>query len=168
MNKFIISIIITVIIAAGIGGYFIFQKPAFPEPPTPPEQSSNQPLNNKCGDGICDALEKANPNLCPKDCQGQKTIQPTTTTPTTPSVPAVSANNSSFIYGLKISGDDFGKKDLMETYFQTAKDFGMNYIKIVAAQDIVNPNEGEYRWKITSPDGKINVDYDYFAELSKK
>ena len=33
MNKLIIPIIVTVILAAGIGGFFIFQKPAFPEPP---------------------------------------------------------------------------------------------------------------------------------------
>lgn len=32
MNKLIIPIIIIVIIAAGIGAYFIFQKPVFPEP----------------------------------------------------------------------------------------------------------------------------------------
>ena len=31
MTKFIIPIIITVILIAGIGGFFIFQKPAFPE-----------------------------------------------------------------------------------------------------------------------------------------
>lgn len=38
VNKLIILII--VIIAAGIGAYFIFQKPAFPEPLTPSERSS--------------------------------------------------------------------------------------------------------------------------------
>lgn len=27
-------------------------------------------INNKCGDGVCDALEKANSNLCPGDCYG--------------------------------------------------------------------------------------------------
>ena len=48
-------IIALFIIAAGIGAYFIFQKP------TP------QPQIGKCGDGVCDEFEKANPNLCPKD-----------------------------------------------------------------------------------------------------
>ncbi len=31
-------------------------------------QPSNQPLNDKCGDGICDDFEKQNPNACPQDC----------------------------------------------------------------------------------------------------
>lgn len=33
-------------------------------------------VKGKCGDGICDAKEKANPDLCSKDCEGQTTIQP--------------------------------------------------------------------------------------------
>jgi len=56
MNKQIIPIIVIMVIATGIGAYFVLQKPA-PEPQT-----------DKCGDGICDDKEKANPNLCPKDC----------------------------------------------------------------------------------------------------
>ena len=36
----------------------------------PPKQSSNQLPSGKCGDGICDAFEKANPNACPQDCGG--------------------------------------------------------------------------------------------------
>ena len=73
MNKFIIPIIGVLILAAGIGAFLIFQKPAFPQPLTPPEQSSNQPLNGKCGDGVCDAKEQNNPRLCPKDCKKPKT-----------------------------------------------------------------------------------------------
>jgi len=53
----IITFIAFAIVAAGIGAYFIFQKSAFPNP-----------LSDKCGDGICDAHEQANKNLCPKDC----------------------------------------------------------------------------------------------------
>ena len=34
--------------------------------PSGQQQSGLQ--NEKCGDGICDAMEKANPNLCAKDC----------------------------------------------------------------------------------------------------
>lgn len=49
-------IIALFIIAAGMGAYFIFQKP------TP------QPQIGKCGDGVCDEFERANPNLCLKDC----------------------------------------------------------------------------------------------------
>ena len=36
---------------------------------TPPEQFPNQPLNDKCGDGICDDFEKNNPDACPQNCQ---------------------------------------------------------------------------------------------------
>ena len=56
MNKVIIPIIVILIIAAGIGAYFVFQKP----------------VPSKCGDGVCDAKEKANLDLCPRDCQGEQ------------------------------------------------------------------------------------------------
>ena len=52
-----------------------------PAQPLPSGQSPNQPLlNGKCGDGICDAFEKQNPNVCPQDCggstQGENPKQP--------------------------------------------------------------------------------------------
>lgn len=34
----------------------------------PTGQQSSGIQNEKCGDGVCDAIEKANPNLCAKDC----------------------------------------------------------------------------------------------------
>lgn len=44
-----------------------------------PSSQSGQPVpvNDKCGDSVCDDFEKANPNACPKDCQIsiQKPIQ---------------------------------------------------------------------------------------------
>ncbi|TSD04968.1 MAG: hypothetical protein Athens071412_510, partial [Parcubacteria group bacterium Athens0714_12] len=66
MNKLIIPIIAVLILAAGIGISFIFQKPAFPEP-----------QRGKCGDGICDDFEKKNPDLCPQDCKEKITASPT-------------------------------------------------------------------------------------------
>ena len=33
-------------------------------------QSPNQSSGGKCGDSVCDAFEKANPNTCPQDCGG--------------------------------------------------------------------------------------------------
>ncbi len=53
MNKLIIPIIIAVILAAGIGAYFIFQKS------TP---------GAKCGDGVCQKTEERK-NSCPQDCK---------------------------------------------------------------------------------------------------
>ena len=34
----------------------------------PLQQQQGNTWNKLCGDGICDAAEQANPNLCPKDC----------------------------------------------------------------------------------------------------
>ena len=35
-----------------------------------PSPNGGQPGGNKkCGDGVCDAVEKANPKMCPKDCK---------------------------------------------------------------------------------------------------
>ena len=49
----------------------------------------------KCGDGICGPAEKANPHLCPKDCQIQKdgTIPPSTTSSTPKDTTSVSADS---------------------------------------------------------------------------
>jgi len=42
-----------------------------PTQPTQSGPSPNQPPSGgKCGDGICDAFEKANPNTCSQDCGG--------------------------------------------------------------------------------------------------
>jgi cytoskeletal protein RodZ len=40
----------------------------------PPTGGQQQPptggtIRGKCGDGVCDEKEKANPNLCPQDCK---------------------------------------------------------------------------------------------------
>lgn len=55
------------------------QAPAQTQSGTPPQQQQTIPsggtqkpsgsTNAKCGDGTCDAMEKANPNLCPTDCK---------------------------------------------------------------------------------------------------
>ena len=72
-----------------------------------------------------------------------------------------------FIYGIKIEGDDFPYKNLMETYFQTARDLSMDYLKIIAAWDLVEPLDNQWRWNIDLGDGK-GVDYDSIAKLSQK
>lgn len=49
------------------------QSPAANQPVSAPSSgpSPNQPPpGGKCGDGVCDAFEKANPNVCPRDCGG--------------------------------------------------------------------------------------------------
>ena len=55
MKKIILVIIVIVVVAGGLGGYFIFKKPVV------------APVG-KCGDNICDAVEKENLNACPQDC----------------------------------------------------------------------------------------------------
>ena len=63
MKKIIKSFVVLIILMAlGIGAFFIFQKTS------PTEQ---MPLIEKvggCGDNICDKFEKANLNVCPSDC----------------------------------------------------------------------------------------------------
>lgn len=62
MNKLILPIAVVVIIIAAIGLLFIFQISDFLQP------------QSTCGDGICDAKEKTNLSLCPKDCQTVREI----------------------------------------------------------------------------------------------
>ena len=60
MKKIILIFVILGLAIIGIGGYFVLKKLA---PPSPPVSIG------KCGDNVCDALEKANPNACPADCK---------------------------------------------------------------------------------------------------
>ena len=52
-QKILIAIIVILIISAGIGAYFVLQKPA--------------PIS-KCGDGVCGSVEKEE-GVCPEDCK---------------------------------------------------------------------------------------------------
>ncbi|MBI3753241.1 MAG: hypothetical protein HY266_04240 [Deltaproteobacteria bacterium] len=82
MNKLIIPIIVIAILAAGIGAFFAFQNPAYPEPQ---KQTLPQAQTNKlCGDGVCDDFEKAHPNACPQDCKSQTAVSSTPTQSATP------------------------------------------------------------------------------------
>jgi hypothetical protein len=54
-------------------------------PPTPTPTSAPQPPSpaSRCGDGICDDVERADPSLCPQDCgatQPPPTVAPATAT----------------------------------------------------------------------------------------
>lgn len=66
MKRIIIISFIVLVVTVGIGAYFVFQRPAPPEPKPPLEKLG------KCGDNICDEFEKANPNACPDDCAGEE------------------------------------------------------------------------------------------------
>lgn len=57
------------------------QTPTSTQQQTPPQTQQQTPstggqiqppsggTTGKCGDGVCDTVEKANPNLCPQDCK---------------------------------------------------------------------------------------------------
>lgn len=61
MNKKILTSLITalIFIIAGIAIFFVLQKPI------PPDDQGR----GRCGDGVCGEKEKANPRLCPEDCE---------------------------------------------------------------------------------------------------
>ena len=89
--QIILSVIAGTVVLGGIvGGVLYFSK-----------QPSQQIQQGKCGDGVCGPAEKANPNLCPKDCIGEQPESDTkpTTTATTTTTPknedVVSAKSSS-------------------------------------------------------------------------
>lgn len=72
-NKKNVAIIFGIagIIAIGIAAYIIMTYKArqLTVPPSSgTQQSAVIPVNNKCGDGICDTKENQNHNLCPGDC----------------------------------------------------------------------------------------------------
>src|SRR3989344_4844190 len=69
MKKIILIITVAIIAAVGIVAFIIFKKFPPPAPKPPIEQVG------KCGDNICDAFEKANPNACPFDCKIEQSSQ---------------------------------------------------------------------------------------------
>jgi RET, Cysteine Rich Domain len=67
--------------------------------------SAQAPSSVKCGDGICDEKEKANPNLCPKDCTNEtSSVQMDFATPSYSKLPkftgAATENSPFAIFGL--------------------------------------------------------------------
>ncbi|MBI3753240.1 MAG: hypothetical protein HY266_04235, partial [Deltaproteobacteria bacterium] len=156
MNKFIIPIIVAAIIAVGAGTFWAFQKPAFPEPQ---KQILPQAQTNKlCGDGVCDSAEKANPNLCPKDCKEQTITQPTnqsTSTPTTiqtqspsalsipatPSAPLSSTKDSPFgIFGpyVTLTAENSLKSVSKSDVATLLKDIGVKWVEEMPAGDNIS------------------------------
>ena len=127
MNKLIIPIIVVLIIAAGIGAYFIFQR-ATPE--------------DKCGDGICGTVEKANPNLCPQDCEEEPSI-------------------SDFISGFKIQNLK-NIKGISETTFKLAQELGLDYVLVPVGY----PKEGAT--DLQKIDWSAGLDYYYIFELANE
>jgi hypothetical protein len=66
--------LVTLCACSGVGG-----KPPTPSP-RPLATATIQPTlaeasQGRCGDGVCDAAEKADPDLCPEDCRDQATTE---------------------------------------------------------------------------------------------
>ncbi len=82
MNKLTILIVTVLILAAGIGGYFIFQKPAFPQPvqqPTPkgcPEDAKVCPDGTVVGRVPPDCEFEPCPAISPEQPIGKTICEP--------------------------------------------------------------------------------------------
>ena len=84
-KKILISIIVILILAAGIGAYFVLQKPA-------PELQID-----KCGDGVCDEKEKG---ICLEDCEKEADSEKPSSTATQ----AKGVSSLSFVKKIEILG----------------------------------------------------------------
>jgi len=64
-----------------------------------PTQKHAQPSEQQgsCGDGVCDAAEQADPNLCPADCSVPETEQPADSVPAAVSEPGVEPTTSTLV-----------------------------------------------------------------------
>ena len=60
-NKTLISIIAVLVLIVGASLYFIFQ-------------DKDVQIKNKCGDNLCDEIERLNPNLCISDCKAYQLV----------------------------------------------------------------------------------------------
>lgn len=112
----------------------------------------------RCGDGVCDAKEKANPNLCPNDCR--QTQSKATQSTTDQSLP-ISAEESSlsFITGFKL--DNFENvREISRIHFELAKELKLDYILV----PVTLPREADGR----KTDWSAGADYYYLFELSRQ
>jgi hypothetical protein len=57
-------------------------------PPRSPAEPASEARASRCGDGVCDDAERADPNLCPQDCQPTATPEPPTAVPVPPTPPS--------------------------------------------------------------------------------
>ncbi|PIP24256.1 MAG: hypothetical protein COX35_01705 [Candidatus Nealsonbacteria bacterium CG23_combo_of_CG06-09_8_20_14_all_37_18] len=143
MNKkiILIAIISILIIATGLGVFFVFQKPTL-----------TQTKNGKCGDGVCDAKEKSKPKLCPKDCQ--EIISDTQKNPETkmePSIKTSQKGTSHFI--ISIAG-----------FLGNNYESSLDYIKESGADDVRFMSRwGGMHWEKAEPQ-KGNFDWSFFDE----
>ncbi len=175
MNKQIIPIIIIAILAASIGAYFVLQKPTPPKPSqeitsfeecakagypileTYPRQCKTPDgrtftddviAGSRCGDKICDKKEQANPQLCPIDCEEQKTKQPPTTKPpvtqppATPVPPPATQLNINGVYstGLEKAGTETLNSILANHY--------VDGFSLRTGWKDIEPTEGNYNWQV--------------------
>lgn len=101
--QIILSILAGTIVLGGVvGGVLYFSKSKLSAEQI--KQTTTHP-QGKCGDGVCDVAEKANPDMCPKDCdvsqsQTQKTEETTTEQQSTtqteqPTKPTATTNQQS-------------------------------------------------------------------------
>ncbi len=130
-KKIIIQIIVILIIIVGVGVYFIFQKFA--------------PERDRCGDGICDSVEKANPNLCPKDCGQPSTISAAEDSPF--GFHPGNANNYAYIQDLGATWSREGQY-LIWDWVDVNRDGNYKFTEATAPPKPDVPNSG----------GKINYD----------
>jgi len=139
MNKKITIAIIAFIgvVVVSTGVYFALKKP------TPVGLQNNKPVsqNGKCGDGICDAKEKANPNLCSQDCTQSAASS-------NGSKPSVSTGNK-----INVADPDspFGVTVGESSYqnYQEFSNLGVKYARLsekVGAWQIVEPQPGQFQW----------------------
>lgn len=60
--------------------------------------TANQPLNGKCGDGICDAFEKQNSKVCSQDCGGGQATNQNIQSNQGQTLRSVSENEQAILY----------------------------------------------------------------------
>lgn len=97
--------------------------------------------DSKCGDGICGLKEQANPNLCPKDCQG------------------AGVDKSEFIFGVKLENIE-QIKGISEAAFKIAGELKLDYVQVP-----IYPSRGVLASQTDWSEGQ---DYYYIFDLSKK
>lgn len=117
------------------------------KPPLRPSQgnsssSSLMPTINKCGDGVCGPIEKANPNLCPRDCVSSASSSSSSYFSSSKS--SISSMSSSV--SVSKSSSSMGKIILSSSY---RLPFGM-LTSFYPPERTSGERPTEYKWEISS------------------
>ena len=125
----------------------------------------------RCGDGICDQLEQADPNLCPQDCEEEEIIEPEIIGFIGCSI----THNAIDGYILGSGGEkmwimtgDYGGGSIYKWYEQLTSVYGKDYWAIFQGMINKHPSVEKIWWELCSSPEVSSMSYNDMVDILDK